>query len=754
MPFGEVALVPGVNVERTPTLNQAAISQSQLIRFKDGLAQKYGGWQRYYPNALSGTPRDMHAWEDLNEDLHLSVGTTSELYIFTDNLPTPITPQTLVSDFVPGLQGTAGSTTITITDPNISNVTVYDAVLFNTPVYVGGALISGGPYPITQINGASEYEITIPNTVVSTNTLTTSSATSSGSTLTFSSVPASIFENMQIVDLTTSGVIPAGTHVVSTTMTTVVMSNSVTGGGVGDGDSIVFTFIPAFATTNGTSTVDVYMPGHPFTTTGVGQSYQVNFPLSTTVGGITVDGTYTITGVVSNGEFQILGNNNASSSTTAWMNGGKCELVYYIQIGPPSIGSGYGVGGYGDGGYGSGAAASSTQTGDPITATDYTQDNWGEVLLSCPAGGGIYAFDPTQGFQNSGIIATAPAFNTGIFVSTATQILIAYGATIQLGVGQELDPLTISWSDQGNYTVFTPLKTNQAGSYRLPTGSKIITGGSVFNQDCFWTDIDMWVGNYIGQPYTFGFNKVGSGCGAVSSHSFQTLQTGVYWMGQSNFYSYTGTGVQPITCPVWDFVFQNLNTAYLKNVRAMPNSNFNEVGWLFPSAASSNGECDSYVKFNVAEPNAPWDYGSLPRSAWMDESILGPPIGANPGGIVYQHETTNDADGTVLAASFSTGYFFISEGEDFAFVDQIYPDFRYGFFGQTGANIQITPYSINYENDTPVQYPTYTVSANSPAWISTRIRGRQMSFTIASNDIGSFWRIGKCRYRFSPDGRR
>jgi|SRR5215467_2252115 hypothetical protein len=63
---GEVALIAGVNVERTPTLNQAGISQSQLIRFKDDLAQKLGDWQKYYPFALSGKPRGRHAWEDLN----------------------------------------------------------------------------------------------------------------------------------------------------------------------------------------------------------------------------------------------------------------------------------------------------------------------------------------------------------------------------------------------------------------------------------------------------------------------------------------------------------------------------------------------------------------------------------------------------------------------------------------------------------------------------------------------------------------
>jgi hypothetical protein len=53
MPFGSVKLVPGINLERTPTLLEAGFSQSQLIRFKDSLAQKFGGWSKFYNFALS-----------------------------------------------------------------------------------------------------------------------------------------------------------------------------------------------------------------------------------------------------------------------------------------------------------------------------------------------------------------------------------------------------------------------------------------------------------------------------------------------------------------------------------------------------------------------------------------------------------------------------------------------------------------------------------------------------------------------------
>ena len=158
MPFGEVRLIPGVNVERTPTLLEASVSQSQLIRYKDGLVQKLGGWKKFYQNAVPGVPRDMHAWEDLNGTTHLGMGSTTQLAIITNGVYQDITPQTLTSDFAPNITATSGTSTISITDPNIGNVTIYDSIFFNVPVSQGGIVLSG-LYPITQVGGTTTFNI-------------------------------------------------------------------------------------------------------------------------------------------------------------------------------------------------------------------------------------------------------------------------------------------------------------------------------------------------------------------------------------------------------------------------------------------------------------------------------------------------------------------------------------------------------------------------------------------------------------------
>lgn len=680
MAFGSVQLIPGIDVEKTPTLNEAGISSSQLIRFRENLVQKYGGWQKFYAFNIAGVCRDLHAWQDLNNAKHLLAGTTTSLNMITGSSLTNITPQQFISNPPVSFSTVQNSTTVTITDPNIANVTKLDVVDIETPVSVGSAIIWGS------------FPIIAP---ISTNSYTINIAT------------------------------PAGT--------------TVTNGGT----------LPLFTLATSSNLVNVNFTAHGLSTTNAGQ--QVAFEASTTIQNVTISGIYPVT-VVDANNFTIAANVLATSAATAFMNNGNANIVYYITSGPLLTGSGYGTGNYGAGGYGTGTAGSS-QTGSPITATDWTSDNWGEIVLACPMGGAIYMYDPTGGFNTASIVPTAPIYSNGIFVSNTLQILFSWGSTAIAAIGNSLDPMLIRWSDIGDYTQFTPLTTNQAGSFRIPIGSVIRGGMAMANQNLFWTDLDLWAANYAGFPIVFGFNKIGAGAGMISSHAAQPFRGSVYWMGPSNFYVYTNGGVAVLPCSVWDFVFQNLNTAFQSNVRAMPNTPFNEVGWLFPSSASVNGECDSYVKFNVTEPSKPWDAGLLSRSAWMDQTILGNPIAASSNGFIYQHETGNDADGSPLVASFQTGYFFISDGEDYVFVDQIIPDFIYGTYAASKtANISMSFNVVNYPGDTPTTFGPYTVTQTTE-YISVGFRGRQVSITVSSSDLGSFWRLGRVRFRYRPDGR-
>jgi hypothetical protein len=277
-------------------------------------------------------------------------------------------------------------------------------------------------------------------------------------------------------------------------------------------------------------------------------------------------------------------------------------------------------------------------------------------------------------------------------------------------------------------------------------------------QALIWTDLDVWAMQYVGAPLVYGFNKIGSNCGLIAPKAAAQLSNMTYWMSQKQFFMLSANGVQMIPCPVWDVVFQNLNTTYVNNIRAAANTSFNEIWWFYPSSASTNGENDSYVKYNTLLQV--WDYGSLSRTAWIDQSVLGQPIAAGADRYLYQHEVGNSANGQPMDSNMTTGYFAMAEGDQQVFVDQIWPDMKWGTYnGTNNATVYLTINSVNYPGDTPITYGPYPMT-QSTEYLSVRVRGRLFSFTIGSMDASGnlvggeiFWRLGKIRYRLAPDGK-
>jgi hypothetical protein len=221
-------------------------------------------------------------------------------------------------------------------------------------------------------------------------------------------------------------------------------------------------------------------------------------------------------------------------------------------------------------------------------------------------------------------------------------------------------------------------------------------------------------------------------------------------MGQSQFFRLAGGGVEPIQCPVWDVIFQDLDHTNLSKITVAPNSRFGEVAWYYPTT-SSGGEVSNYVKYNILLNQ--WDFGTLARTAWINESVLGPPIGTDTNLYIYQHETSPNADGALLDASFQTGYFAMSDADVQVFVDEVWPDMKWGYYGGTqSANVDLTFYVTDYPGATPTVHGPYTLT-QSLTFFNPRFRGRLVSIKMESSAPDSFWRTGNMRYRIQHDGR-
>lgn len=854
MPHASLKLIPGVDQNRTPALNEAAISDCQLIRFmpdRQGIAlpQKMGGWTKFSNQSVSSPAIAMNSWLDLNAGRHVAVGGTNTFEAFTEINKDGITPERYMTNIL-SLAGsfstTAGSSLVTITDQG-SNVTNFDTVLIANHVSVGGIVLFGS-YKCSFVS-ANTYQITATD----------------------------------------------------------VIGNPVEATGTS------YSGVDEITTTSGRSEVKIKVVNGNFT---VGSTYTIITPYYGN--GISIYGDYVVTRVASVDEFYIEASSTATASASVKINNDTVRLVYSIGGGPASPPSGYGVGGYGEGGYGgtgttgyrniscvsktvsvstvgsniiakitflsdiwvqegsfirvvadikagattivpsgnyfvvnSGrigpvldnfiqiicptAVAGTVTTGSfnvlrfatatdilwPTQSISYTSitgdtiiipdgidvsvsvgaqisiasttpfytatatvlssngstikilepvavnstagnirfinwkiekykgwsiDSWGGSIVACYRGGPVYYYDPIANYFEIVNISTSPQVNEGVFVAMPQRQAIAYGSSFT-GIQ---DPLLVRWCDVQNLTSWVGTVVNQAGSYRLPRGSKIVGGMQVQQQSLLWTDVALWTMQYIGPPYVYSFNEVSTGCGLIGQKAATTLSGTTYWMGQGQFFSYGGAGLGPVACPIWDVIFQDIDRDYVDRVVAASNSRFGEVMWFYPTNGSE-GRPTKYVKYNTLIGQ--WDYGSIERYAWCDQAVYENPIAVDGNGTIYRHEDGNDADGEAMISHFETGFFALSDGDVKTFVDQIWPDMKWGEYnGDQGSQIIITIKSKDYPNSGNVMINRFLINQNS-TYVTPRIRSRLMSVRIDSFNLGTFWRLGNIRYRTQVDGK-
>src|SRR5882672_3493244 len=101
MPMTSVTLRPGVNTMMTLSQNEAGVSQANLVRYQQGMIQKYGGWSQYYPVAIGSTVKDIFGWQGLLGNQYLGIGATQSLSVIVSGANVDITPQTRLSNPTP-----------------------------------------------------------------------------------------------------------------------------------------------------------------------------------------------------------------------------------------------------------------------------------------------------------------------------------------------------------------------------------------------------------------------------------------------------------------------------------------------------------------------------------------------------------------------------------------------------------------------------------------------------------------------------
>jgi hypothetical protein len=533
----------------------------------------------------------------------------------------------------------------------------------------------------------------------------------------------------------------------------------------------------AFTTVNGSTTVVINQAGH--------DAQDGDFVTISGVAGA-ING---IPAAALNLEFRITYINSStysivvSSPATSSGTTGAATFSYQIATGGEiyTVGTGWGAGGWG-------GDTSGTLTGWGLSAPAgvgvgvqlrlWSQDNYGEDLIINPRGGGLYLWKVNANpniYDRAVLLSSAspapyttdadcPTVVNAVAISDASRFTIAFGCN-DYG-SAVLDPLLIRWSDQENYALWSPAITNQAGSYRLSTGSSIVAHQQTRQEILVWTDAAVYSMQYLGPPYVWGFQILGENISIAGPNVTATAANIVYWMGYDKFYMYSGR-VETLYCPLRQYIFGDINLQQQYQFFAGTNEGFNEVWWFYCSANSN--VIDRYVIYNHVERI--WSYGGLPRTAWLDTPLRESPTAAGYNGQLIYHEDGVD-DGTTnppspISAFCQSADVNIGDGHNFGFAWRMIPDVT--FDGSTVNNPAVTmtlkPRQNPGANYSAAATPTVTSTQNYQAQrnyvvqqfteiVYVRVRGRQMAFRISSDGLGVQWQLGVPSLDIRPDGRR
>lgn len=495
------------------------------------------------------------------------------------------------------------------------------------------------------------------------------------------------------------------------------------------------------------------------------------------------DKLFQVTSVTSNTVFSIT---QSTAATATVATGGSIDIKPYEQVGPAaqSYGYGWGTDTWSAGGWGEASSANDVSLEPGL----WSLSNFGQVLVATIANGKTFTWNAgdalrlttrasttTSGFETT----NNPTATRVTLVSPTTRHLIHLGTETTIGNTATQDDMFIRFSDQEDINDYTPTAINSAGTQRLQDGTKIIGSLKAKETILIWTDNALYTMKFIGAPFTFGFEQVGTNCGLIGKNAAIEIDGVAFWMSNNGFFMFDGT-VKSLPCSVEDYVYDQADTTKGQQVYAGLNNQFTEITWYYPSQGSDYN--DQYVIYNYGAgaeklPGGVWYIGTEARTTWIDASVYPKPfatkfnstntgtfpviIGESGLGqtVLFEHEVGTDQvnpDGsTTTVTSFVKSYDFDlqaqgTSGEVFLAVRRFIPDFK-DLQGNAKVTLAVKRYPQQSETTTALSPFTITTSTDKK---DTRARGRFVNIKIENNSNSESWRFGTFRLDIQPDGKR
>ena len=722
MALTEYKFLPGIDKQDTTVGAERRWVNSDNVRFRYSLPEKVGGWSSLLTDTIVGVGRSQHSFVDLDGNRYVAIGTDKFLLIYFEGQLYDITP--LTTTLSSATFTFNGSTTITITTSSSHNLLVGDIVLFDGVTLPGGTGLSDSDFEdkLFQV-------ITTPTAVTFTITFTSSGSTASGG-----SVDVQPYAPVGPAEQTYGY-----------------------GFGVGNFGGTV----SGVATNDLDGSLAADSQGNNGSATQIRLTDASSFPTSGTIA--VEDELITYSGKSTN---ELTGIARAQDGTSTAIHADA------TTVDNATLYAGWGS-----------AVAAATVTLEPGL---WSLDNFGEVLIATIANGktftwnaGIAARFTTRASTSTTNFETtnAPTATRVSMVSPTTRHLLMFGTETTIGDVSTQDDMFIRFSNQEEINVYAPTAENSAGSQRLQDGTKIMGALKAKDNILVWTDTALYTMKFVGSPFTFGFEQVGTNCGLIGKNAVIEIDGIAFWMSAKGFFLFDGT-VKSLGCSVEDYVYNDIDTTKGQQINAGVNNLFTEITWYYPTSGADFN--DRYVVHNYGEatkiPGGVWYTGSEGRTSWMNAKIYPNPYalkydssatGTFPAVIgetglgqstYYEHEVgvdqiNPDGSTTAITSSLESYDFDLDlegQGEFFLAIRRFIPDFK-----TLTGNATVTFNLKRFPSDTATTstFSPFTVTSSTQKF-DTRARGRFASLKIANLTSAEDWRFGTFRIDIQPDGRR
>ena len=717
----KVKFAPGFNKQVTATGGESQWVAGDNVRFRYGTPEKIGGWAQLGSVDITGRNTAIHHFINTSGIKYAALGTNRMLYVYSGGIFYDITPLKSTTTLTSAFSTTNGSAIVTITFASAHSINKGDIILCDNFTSITNSNFNSDNFDNNRFQVTS-----VPTNTTITITLA-SNESGSGAT--------------------TSGGIRVK-HYFPIGPAAEVAS---TGWGLGPWSG--------FKSGQFTSTLSSSINA---SVTSLTMASSSSFGSS---GTILVDSeliTYT-----GNSGGTLSGLTRGASGTTAAVHSSGATVTDASEF------------------FAWNAAASGDIVTDPGL---WSLDNLGNSLVATIFNGESFTWNSNANNATgtrATIITNAPTASRDMLVSTPDRHLIFFGTETTIGTKSTQDEMFIRFSSQEDINDYTPTATNSAGTQRLADGSRIVGALRGRNAIYVWTDTALFIMRFVGAPFTFAFEQVGTNCGLIGKNACVEVDGTAYWMSENGFFRYGGQ-LESLPCLVEDHVFDDINTIPKQHINAGLNNLFGEISWFYPNSGSN--VVNRVVTYNYIEssPQRPiWTTGTLDRTAWSDSAIFGKPhasqydadtnvastsstyVQGNTDGssIYYEHEKGLDQikEGatSAITANIQSGDFDIGltqdggaslkgDGEFMMKIRRVLPD----FLSQTG-DTRITLNLKDFPNDTAASSSLgpFTVTSGTQK-IDTRARARSISLKVDNTSTSQFWKLGTFRIDIQPDGRR